>query len=247
LNKIDYSVKKTNLYEQVADSLEQAIIRSGPATGKLPSEQELSARFAVSRTVVREALKVLKERGLIQPRNGEGSYISKPNMETVSTAVDRLVRMDNISNKDIHGMRIILESSAARLAAVHAKPEDIDAIAQTIEEMSHRPLPAEKRIQLDSRFHVLVARAGGNKLLEMFVEVMTTLLREYMIKGFPSPSHLKSVVKFHGRILESIKERNPDDAEEAMRAHLTSAREKVDEYEKKLEKTARRARSGDIS
>ena len=236
MNKINYKVNKTNLYEQVADTLEQAIVHSDDTNKKLPSEQELSSRFSVSRTVIREALKVLKERGLIEARNGEGSYISKPNTHTVSNAVNRLVQMDNINNEDIHGIRIILETAAARLAAVHADQKDIEYLENTVKQMSVQPLSTEKRIKIDSAFHITIAHASGNKLLETFVEVMTSLLREYMIKGFPSPASIKKVIGYHKKVIEAIKSRNPEEAEEAIRNHLASARENVRRYELKRKK-----------
>ena len=237
MNRINYKVSKTNLYEQVADTLEQAIVRFDGTNKKLPSEQELSVRFGVSRTVIREALKVLKERGLIQARNGEGSYISKPNMRTVSNAINRFVQMDKISNRDIHGIRIILETQAVRLAAIHAVQADMEHLEYTIKKMSIHPLTAEKRIQFDSEFHKTLAHASGNKLLETFVEVMLSLLREYMIKGFPGPASIKTVINYHKKILEAVKRRNPQDAEEAMRNHLATARENVRVYELKKKKT----------
>ena len=236
MNKINYKVNKTNLYEQVADTLEQAIVRSDDTVKKLPSEQELSKRFEVSRTVIREALKVLKERGLIRARNGEGSYISKPGTNTVSNVVNRLVQMDNISNEDIHGIRIILETAAVRLATINAVREDIEHLEYTVQEMSAHPLSTEKRIIFDSEFHKTIAHASGNKLLETFVEVMTFLLRDYMIKGFPGPASIKQVINYHKKITEAIKNRNPDDAEKAMCNHLASARENVRVYELKKKK-----------
>jgi GntR family transcriptional repressor for pyruvate dehydrogenase complex len=236
MDHINYKINKANLYEQIADTLEQAIVHSDDKIKKLPSEQELSGRFNVSRTVVREALKVLKERGLIQPRNGEGSYISRPKTDTISSAINRLVQMDNISNEEIHGIRVILETAAVRLAAIHARPEDLEHLEYALQQMSIRPLTAEKRIQADSDFHITIARASGNKLLELFVEVMTMLLRDYMIKGFPGPASIKLVINYHQKILEAVKNRNPEDAEEAMRSHLASARENVSVYEQKKHK-----------
>ena len=233
MDKINYTINKTNFYEQIADTLEQAIIRSETKTEKLPSEQDLSKRFAVSRTVIREALKVLKERGLIQSRNGEGSYVSKPKTDTVSSAVNRIIMMDQISNDHLHGMRVILETAGSRLAAIHARPEDIEHMELTLKQMETKPLSTENRIKYDSDFHVTIAKAGGNELLRMFVEVMTMVLKEYMIKGFPKgPMSIKKTLAQHAKILEAIKKRNPDDAEEAMRSHLTAARENVSQYEK---------------
>ena len=233
VERIDYTVNKANLYEQIADTLEQAIMRSEKKTEKLPSEQDLSKRFEVSRTVIREALKVLKERGLIQSRNGEGSYISKPKTDTVSSAVNRIIMMDQISNDNLHGMRVILETAGSRLAAIHAKPDDIEHMEFTLKQMETKPLSTENRIKYDSDFHVTIARASDNELLRMFVEVMTMVLKDYMIKGFPGgPMSIKKTLAQHAKILEAIKNRNPDDAEEAIRSHLTAARENVNQYEK---------------
>ncbi|MDR2435158.1 MAG: FadR family transcriptional regulator [Treponema sp.] len=238
MDKINYTVNKINLYEQIADTLEQAIIRQDTRIEKLPSEQELSKRFKVSRTVVREALKILKERGLVQLRNGEGSYISKPNADTVSSAVSRIIQMDNISNDHLHNMRLILETASARLSALHARPKDVKRLEHILEQMREIPLPTDKRIVLDSEFHRTIAYSGGNELLGMFVEVMTLLLKDYMIKGFPNPLSIKNTIMEHNEVLEAIRNRDPDGAEEAIRGHLSAARKNVARYEQKKRKSA---------
>ncbi|GHV62050.1 GntR family transcriptional regulator [Spirochaetia bacterium] len=250
MDKIDYTVTKTNLYEQIADSLERAIMRSeskfGTITGpqssvepsvrgsplaKLPSEQELSKRFNVSRTVIREALKVLKERGLIQSRNGEGSYISRPSADTISSAVNRIVQMDNISNDNLHSMRLILETAGARLAAIQAKPVDLEHLEYILEKMADENLPLDERINLDAEFHITIARASGNELVGMFVDVMTMLLNEYMAKGVFGLLGIKKTCVQHRHILEAIRGGDPDRAEAAIRGHLNASRENVVKYE----------------
>lgn len=237
MDQINYTITKTNLYEQIADTLEQAIIRSGIKVEKLPSEQELCRRFDVSRTVIREALKVLKERGLIQSRNGEGSYISKPNTDTVSSAIGRIIRMDNINNDDLHDTRLILETSAARLAARNIGPEELRHLDDIIEKMSDLSIPLDERVSLDADFHATIARSGGNELLLMFVEVMTILLSQYMVKGMSGVEGMKKTLKQHKKILEAIRAGDPDKAEKATRSHLVIARENVDRYEVKAETT----------
>jgi GntR family transcriptional repressor for pyruvate dehydrogenase complex len=228
---------KTNLYEQIADNLEQAIIRSKATVKKLPSEQELSRRFKVSRTVTREALKVLKERGLISPRNGEGSFITKPDRDTISSAINRLVRMDDIGDEDLYHMRVILESAGARLAAQNAKPEEIEHLESTIDRMaSVDPLPTEERILLDSDFHITIARAGGNRLLWIFVEVMTGLLHGYMIKGLPHPYDLQKTLGEHKKIAGAIKKGEPAEAEAAIRDHLNASLRNIRIYQKEHER-----------
>jgi GntR family transcriptional repressor for pyruvate dehydrogenase complex len=233
MDKIDYKVTKVNLYEQIADTLEQAIMRSEMKVEKLPSEQELSKRFGVSRTVIREALKVLKERGLIQPRNGEGSYISKPNTDTISSAINRIIRLDNISNDNLHGIRLILETAGGRLAAQYARPGDIGDLERILKDMVDESLPPDKRIRLDAEFHITLARASGNELLRMFVEVMTILLKDYMAKGMSGIRGIKKTLDQHRKILEALRGRNPDEAERAIRDHLIAAKENVNKYEQK--------------
>jgi GntR family transcriptional repressor for pyruvate dehydrogenase complex len=233
MDYIDFTVNKTSLYEQIADALEQAIIRSSSRSEKLPSEQELSKRFNVSRTVTREALKVLKERGLIQSRNGEGSFITKPGRITVSNAINRLVCMNNISDYELYETRIILESESVRMAAVNVEEEEIKHLESTITEMmAEDPLPTEKRIFLDSDYHVTLAKASGNKLLWIFVDVMTALLHEYMIKGLPRPCDLQNTIKQHQKVLDALKEKDADKAETAIREHLKTSWENIELYKR---------------
>jgi GntR family transcriptional repressor for pyruvate dehydrogenase complex len=237
MDKIDYIVSKTNLYEQIADTLEQAIIRSETKTEKLPSEQELSKRFKVSRTVIREALKVLKERGLVQPRNGEGSYISRPKTDTVSSAVNRIIQMDNISNDNLHDMRLILETAGARLAALNASPEEVKHLESILEQMSDESLEWEKRIPLDAEFHIYIARTSRNELLGVFVDIMTLLLKKYMSQGFFGTARIKRTLSQHRKVLEAIKNHKSDEAEKAIYEHLVAARRDVSKYEHLEQKT----------
>jgi GntR family transcriptional repressor for pyruvate dehydrogenase complex len=235
MDKIDYTVNKANLYEQIAGTLELAILGAEIKAEKLPSEQELSKRFMVSRTVIREALKVLKERGLIQSRNGGGSYISKPNAGTISSAINRIVQMDNISNDDLHSMRLILETAGARLAALNALPEEIEHLEHILKEMSDETLKLNKRILLDADFHIAIAGASGNELLGMFVDVMTLLLRDYMSQGIFDVTRIQNTIHQHRKILEAIKARKEDEAEAAIYDHLMAARKDVRKYEKRRE------------
>ena len=80
----DFAVSRVNLYEQIAGRLEEWILAHNfKEQEKLPSEQALAEEFNVSRNVVREALKLLKERGLVDSRNGTGSYVTKPDVENL--------------------------------------------------------------------------------------------------------------------------------------------------------------------
>jgi DNA-binding FadR family transcriptional regulator len=237
MNNIDYTITKTNLYEQIADTLEQAIIRSINDIEKLPSEQELSKRFNVSRTVTREALKVLKERGLIQSRNGEGSYVVVPKTDTISDALERIIQIKNISNDNLHNTRMVLEIAGIRLAAPIIKAEELDTLKDILQKMADLSLSLNERIRLDTEFHLAITRAGQNELLEIFTEVMLLLLKDYMAKGVFGPEGMARTRNQHQKILEALKAHDPDKSEQTLRHHLSASRKNVEKYEEGLKKS----------
>jgi GntR family transcriptional repressor for pyruvate dehydrogenase complex len=232
MDTINFNVSKTNLYEQVADSLEKAIISSSTNAEKLPSEDELSRQFKVSRTVTREALKVLKERGLITSRNGEGSFITKPKSDAIYNVINRFVKMESVSDNELYNMRLILECAGVRLAALNITPDEIEHLEKVAEKLCEKGITTEKRLLYDSDYHISIAKASGNHLLWMFVEVMTALLEEYMIKGLPHPEYIKKSIKEHKKVVDSLKKGDPDKAEAAMREHLNATWKNIEIYKK---------------
>jgi GntR family transcriptional repressor for pyruvate dehydrogenase complex len=139
--------------------------------------------------------------------------------------------MDNISNDHFHSMRLILETAGAKLAALNARPEEIEHLENILKEMSDTTLKLNRRILLDADFHISIARASGNELLEMFVDVMTLLLKDYMSKGFFGVTRIRNTLNQHKKILEAIKAGRGDEAEAAIYAHLVAARKDVSKYE----------------
>ena len=229
MNNKHYTIKKTNLYEQIADCLENEIIHSGTKIVKLPSEKELAIQFSVSKTAIREALKVLKERGLIASKNGEGSFVTKPDMTSIANSLNRIVKLEKIDDMDLHEMRMILESTSARKAALHADAAEIQKMEELIDKVSEKDKFSEDRVDLDSQFHIIVAKAGKNPILGLFAEVLTRQLRDFMIKGASQVDMNKNYLE-HRRIVEAIKEKNPDKAEKAMQNHLKVAWKNIEKY-----------------
>jgi DNA-binding FadR family transcriptional regulator len=232
----NWEVKRTNLYEQIADALEKAILQSGvgvDAQGepypedKLPSEQALAAKFGVSRTVIREALKLVKERGLIELRTGEGSYITKPRPDAISSVVGRMILMDNVSDDEIFSVRGILEIAACRLAAEHADARDLERMQSLLDVMKERWQDDDAIINMDTDFHIAIAKASKNKLLGMLVEAMTVLIREFIRKTIHTPGAKADGMMRHALILDAIKSGDPDAAEAAIRNHLEVSRQNI--------------------
>ena len=233
----NWEVKRTNLYEQIADALENAILQTGVNTlaegesrgeDKLPSEQALAAKFGVSRTVIREALKLVKERGLIEQRTGEGSYLTKPRPDAISSVVGRMILMDNISDDEIFSVRGILEIAACRLAAEYADEADMERMQSILDAMKANLQDDDAIIRMDTDFHIAMAKASKNKLLGMLVEAMTVLIREFIRKTIHTPGAKADGMMRHALIMDAIKSRDPDVAEAAIQNHLKVSRQNIE-------------------
>lgn len=225
------NVVKTNLYEQIADKLEDAIISEGPAgEDKLPSEQALAEQFCVSRNVIREALKLLKERGLIESKNGTGSYITKPEAHNLSDVISRIVLMDNIDYKAIYDVRIILETAACRRAAENVSRQQLLGMEQLLERLRDKSLDVATRRLMDYDFHVAIAKAAGNPLLVIFVEAMKNVFLDMIEKGIILQGGIDDGIIRHDRIFKALQQKDADLAEQMMYDHLYHSRKNVEKY-----------------
>lgn len=233
MEQINYTVKKVNLYEQIADQLETAILSpdSFPEE-RLPSEQTLAERFGVSRTVIREALKLLKERDLVDMRTGEGAFIVRPKSSSVYNVMNRIIQVDNIDDAQIHEVRLALETAACRLAAEHATAEDVERLRAIQDEMAGRKDDLPRRIQLDADFHIAVAETSKNKIMAIFISVMNDLLSSFIAKGVQYPGGNEDGVARHEAILQAIAAHDPERAEREMAEHLRVSRHNVETVER---------------
>ncbi|MDD3413442.1 MAG: FadR/GntR family transcriptional regulator [Lachnospiraceae bacterium] len=223
---------KTNLYEQIADCLEELILTDEELQKekKLPSEQTLAEKFGVSRNVIREALKILKERGLINPKNGTGSYITKPEASNLSDVISRMVVMDNMNYSDIYDVRIILETASCKRAALNATSDDLANMSDMLEKLKNRDITVEERRELDFGFHIAIAEAAGNPLLVVFVQTMKNLFLEMIEKGIFIEGGIDDAINRHANIMEALKAGDPNMAEVMMYDHLHFSKKNVENF-----------------
>lgn len=224
------AVSRVNLYEQIADKLEQLILNAEYTEEKLPSEQALAEQFAVSRNVVREALKILKERGLIESRNGTGSYITKPEAANLSDVISRMVVMDHIDYRAIYDVRIILETAACRSAAEQVTTGQLLQMEGLLERLKDRTLTVKERRETDFAFHEAIAEATGNPLLAVLVRAMKNIFIEMIEKGIFITGGIDDAIMRHARIMDALKVHDPQSAEAAMFDHLQFSKKNVEQY-----------------
>jgi len=224
MQNIDFNVKPMNMYEVIAGKLEEMILRdSTQIEQKLPSEQSLAASFGVSRPVIREALMLLKARGLITQRNGEGSFISNPDPKELTNTINRMVQMNNIHAGSIYEIRVTLEVMACRLASERATQEELEQLTLINNEMEHCKEDIPKRVNLDIDFHAKIAELSGNPLLAMFVKSTMSLLEQMLTQALELEGTNEDGISYHRRIIEAIRSGDPGIAEDTIRGHLVTS------------------------
>lgn len=222
-------VDRRRLYQQIADDIERLILDGTfPPDSRLPSEQELAERYGVSRNVVREALKSLKELGLVAIRTGSGTYVRRPTMKPVSEALNRFVRhsLPDISLADFYEIRRMIEPENAALAAQRATPEDLHRVLSSLEAME-RQETLEAWSEADLEFHRAIANATHNQLVLNIIDALIDPLRFVIAAGYADPQGTRSGLEAHRRIAHAIQECDRAAAYQAMMDHLIDSEKRI--------------------
>lgn len=238
---IDYSLNRQTLPDTIADNLENTILSSDHSGGeKLPSEQTLADNFGVSRPVIREAIKILCARGLVVQKTGEGNFVSEMDTSFVINAVNRYIQMNNLDIYYVYEVRSNLETLAARLAAERGSDEEISALSAINDRMLEKKDFLEDRVNLDIEFHAYIAHISKNPLLESFIlsisNILYVIVKESLMKD--AKGNMDGI-EFHKRIIDAIRERNPEKAEDLMRKHLGTSLSDAEKTRLKNEKISK--------
>lgn len=219
-------VEHNNLYEQVADKLQEMILQSEMRPGeRVPPEAELTKLFNVSRTTIREAIKLLKERGLVEISHGKGVFVAEPRESNVGALLTYLRLNGSIDVKDLYEIRKVLEIPMAGLAAMRASEKDIELLTRLYCEMSSGIENEEGYIQADLEFHMGLANATKNRL---FLVLLTPLVEVLAVDRIEIYKYKKAAIRGqegHLKIVEAIKDRDIQGSMKAMAEHLSQSEE----------------------
>ncbi|TXG83583.1 MAG: FadR family transcriptional regulator [Thermomicrobiales bacterium] len=211
-------------YEQIVRQIQDAIRDQALSEGdRLPTERELAETFGVSRSVVREPIKVLSAQGLVESRQGSGLYVRNRPVESVSRAIVLSVSPDLGSVDRLFEFRCMLEVDAARLAAVRASDAQIAAFRQTVG--GYRPGPEgepnwESFASVDNTLHEAIAKAAGNPYLSVMVESVRQLMQDIVVLIADHAGSIDEAMRHHRRIVEAIAQRDSELAAREMDAHV---------------------------
>jgi GntR family transcriptional repressor for pyruvate dehydrogenase complex len=220
-------VRSSRLYEQIVQQVEESIHKGTLKPGdQLPPERELAQQFGVSRTAVREAVKALREKGLVEAYPGRGTFIMDGASYSIRLSLDRMMKVGQAEGSGyLAEVREILEPEIAALAATRAGEEDLAAMREAVAVMNDAKKDPEAFIEADLDFHLALAEAAANPLILSLIDSIVGLLREQRMRIFQVEGGPERGQYHHKRVLEAIEHRDSAGAREAMKAHLGQVRE----------------------
>lgn len=219
-------VENRRAFEEILFQLEEAIVAGHLSAGdRLPPERELASRFQVSRTSVREALRVLEALGLVRVRRGaeNGAIL----LEEPGNALTHLLRfylaLEHVSMASLLEFRISLESMAAATAARRHTTEELAQAEALIHLMETEDLTMEQFLETDLAFHLQLARASGNDLMLLVLEGCRTAIWRTMLDATAAAGDWSTV-------REGLRTQHREIFDAVERGHAELARELVDKH-----------------
>jgi GntR family transcriptional regulator, transcriptional repressor for pyruvate dehydrogenase complex len=224
-------IQSVRVFEQVAEQVEKRILAGELRSGdRLPTERELAEQFHVSRTAVREAMKILAQKGLVDMRPGRGTIVIDGASEAMQHSIGLVMKLKlgEVGGSDsLVEVREILEVEIAGLAAARATDKELAAMREAVRVMDESLRDADAFIAADNQFHEALARATQNALILMLIKSIVNLLSEQRKQIFAVEGGPERGQNHHKRILASVIRRDPESTRAAMRSHLRQVREDV--------------------
>jgi GntR family transcriptional repressor for pyruvate dehydrogenase complex len=223
-------IRSSKVYEQITEQIEQLILSGKLRSGdRLPTERELAEQFQASRTAVREAMKTLAQKGLVDMRPGRGTIVIDGTSQAMRHSLGLMMRVGHAGGEEnLVEVREILEPEIAALAAARATEEHIAALQEAVTIMDASLDDADTFIDADNDFHRALAKATQNALILSFVDSIVDLLSEQRKNIFSVSGGSSRGQMHHKLLLAAIQRHDPEAARVAMRAHLQQVRADVE-------------------
>jgi len=217
------AVRTSRLYEQIVQQVEESILKGQLKAGdQLPAERDLAQRFGVSRTAVREAVKTLREKGLVEAYSGRGTFVTNGTSQAMRQSLDLMVRVNQQEGLlHLAELRQVLEPEIAARAATRIDEQLLLTMREAVAIMDVSLHDPDGYIEADLDFHLALAEAVGNPLILSLLDSIVGLLREQRSRIFKMEGGPERGQYHHKRILAAIENHDPEKARDAMRAHLT--------------------------
>ncbi|NER13720.1 FCD domain-containing protein [Leptobacterium flavescens] len=218
------------LSQKIENEIEKAIRSKKLEPGqKLPTENEFCDIFKVSRTAVREAIRKLNARGLVDVRKGSGVYVSEITADDAIRSMNLFLELSPQKDLILQALkaRLAFEPEIARIAAKERTEEQLQRLEQNFEELKACPLDnIQKEAEIDSEFHLEIVKAAKNEVIKLMMQPMFSLMSQYKEQIFVKrtdynlTTEKQLLLRFHGDILKAIREQDGDAAYAVMKEHI---------------------------
>ncbi|AYX90392.1 FadR/GntR family transcriptional regulator [Staphylococcus cohnii] len=223
-------ISNTKIYEQVADTLLESIKSGNYQVGdKIPSIQKLSKEYGVSVASVREALNALRTIGVLEIKQGYGTFVKQiePTFFELGDKFNSLVQI-----KELLELREIVESATVKMAAWHRTEENLVDLEKALNRMGEAITDGTSGERADLEFHLLIAKAGNNSLLVELLNNISELMQDSMketrkIFIYSKQKTMNKLLEEHVVIYNAIANKDDVEAVKAMESHLLEVKETI--------------------
>ena len=219
-----------NLSEGIVNQIMQAINNGELKPGdKLPAEREMCTVFSVSRTVIRDALKMLVGLGVVTIRHGMGAYINEVDGAGDVSRLAALLQISRGTVEELFQVREVIESQAVIWCTQNANEHDLRLLQHIVRKGKEIGDADESKLALlDAEFHLKIVESAGNRVLMRLMINLLDLLGENRARALMVPGRQRLSVLEHETIYEAIEQRDPELAHRRMLNHLTNVKEAIE-------------------
>jgi GntR family transcriptional regulator, transcriptional repressor for pyruvate dehydrogenase complex len=229
-SRLERSVPRRSAAADAAEKIKELITSGAFAPGsQLPPERDLCLRLAVSRPTLREAIRSLGAMGVLQSRQGAGTYVTDLASITLAEPLRFMIGLNSRSLVELADVRRLLESGAAELAARQIEDDELAELAAIIETLHGPPLEVPEMRELDAQFHRVIHVAARNGLLLALLDGMSGLAdRSRTITG-RQPGLRETTLHAHERVYIALAAHDPIASRSAMLQHLDAVRHALEQ------------------
>jgi GntR family transcriptional regulator, transcriptional repressor for pyruvate dehydrogenase complex len=225
LQPIEQKPMVAEITQRLIDYLLSGPLKPGD---RLPPERQLSETLGMGRSTVREALKALTVLGLIDVRQGDGTYLKKADSALLPRVIEWSLLLGEKKTMDLVETRQHLEIASAELAADRRDQQGIEELRQILAQMQRSTADYQRFADADVAFHLQLAKMTGNTVLQDILSSIRALLRAWIVRtieptGSKSASPRELACQEHVPIFEAVERGDPKAAAAAMRAHMEAA------------------------
>lgn len=236
MNKDIFKIKVQSRSDLMVDKITNSILNNDLTDGEmLPPEHQLCELFGVSRSILREAIRILSSKGLVEVKQGHGTFVHFPKIDIPLEAVANYLMTNSFSLTQLMEVRTPIEVEIAKLAAERREESHLADMEAAIQVMKKAAVSDEGYADADNQFHNAIIDASGNPLFSIMIRSIMGCInfsRQLGIRHFG----IEVVIQEHQAILESIRQKDSQQAALNMKNHMDKALTRIIQVNELLNK-----------